>query len=205
MTLDKLVTMVYLDRWQLDEKGFIGGPYVFYFDLANPRPSVPDVQRELIVDERIGEEVDWSDRPFRERLIFKERVEGPFSIGLTVSPSEDMLTSRLSGLIRRLGTERASQFLNLRFHTISRVLSVAREAGLADLRHSLEKTLGYGTKRVDPREDDTVSLDVPLKTPVELENPEAADHDDPDEKKEPLKSPGESNGYAQFSLQFAPA
>lgn len=205
MAFQKRVAMVYLDAWRLEEKGFIDGPYVFYFDLANPRPSVPNVQRELFVDERVGEEVDWSTRPFRERLIFKERVEGPFSIGLTVSPSEDMLTSRLSGLIRRLGTERASQFLNLRFHTISRVLSVAREAGLADLRHSLEKTLGYGTKRVDPREDETVSLEVPLKTPVELEDPETSNQGPTEEPGDPLKEPGAPNGYAQFSLQFMPA
>ena len=50
MDFPRLVALIHLEKFQVEEVGFANPPYVFDFDIALPRPTVVDQSRQLIVD-----------------------------------------------------------------------------------------------------------------------------------------------------------
>lgn len=209
MAFPRLVALIELDRFKLEEVGFASPPYVFDFDIALPRPSIDDADRQIIINEISGEETDWTGKPLRERLIFKEIVEGPFSLGLSVYPAEDSFLEELTDLIPRLGAEVADAYLNqfnLRFSTIKQILRTSQEAGLANIKRTLEKSFATGSEEFSPEEKGRTTLRVPLVAPGQINNPRPdptpEDKAPEDDHKEILKEAGESNGFVKFNIQL---
>lgn len=208
MSYTRMIAKVSLDELHVEETGFMSGPYVFEFDLVLPRPSVSDASRPILVDDLPDEPRDWSDRPFRERVLFKEIVEGPLSLGLTVYPAEDPFLEQLSGVIQSLGTELASQYLNFRVSTLRSMVGLAQEEGIANPEKKLEKSIATGTAHLEPESEEEQTLEVPLEATSRLKNPTpATDSDVPERLRddvhdEILKEPGESNGYVELTVEL---
>lgn len=209
MAFPRLGSLVYLDSFQIEEVGFANPPYVFDFDIALPRPSINDSQRQIIVNDISGEKTDWTDKPLRERLIFKEIVEGPLSIGLNVYPAADSFLDSLIDLIPTLGAELADTYLNqfnLRFSTIKQILRTSQEAGIADIKKTLEKTFASGSEEFTPAEEKETTLKIPLVAPGEIKNPQPdptpEDNRPEDDHQEVLKKSGEENGFVKLRIQL---
>jgi hypothetical protein len=208
MSFRRMVSMVSLEEFQVDEVGFTSGPYVFEFDMALPRPSVSDVSRPIVIDGLSGEPQDWSDRSFREQLLFKEIVEGPLSLGLTVYPAEDSFLEQLTGLVQDLGTELASRYLNLRISTLRSMIETVQETGVGHPEKQLGKSVATGTVKFNPEGVEERTIRIPLEATNRLKNPTPDDGSDVPERlreevhDEVLKEPGDSNGYADLALEL---
>jgi len=204
----RMIATVSLDKFHVEEAGFTSGPYIFEFDLVLPRPSVNDVSRPIVVDEFADGPRDWSDRPFRERILFKEIVEGPLSLGLAVYPAEDPFLEQLTGVIQSLGTELASQYLNFRVSTLRSMIGLAQEEGVANPEKKLEKSVATGTVQVDPDSVSERTMEVPLEAASRLKNPSPdTDSDVPERLRddvhdEVLKEPGDPNGYVELTVEL---
>lgn len=209
MDFPRLGALVYLEKFQVEEVGFASPPYVFEFDMVLPRPSIDDAKRHIIVNEITGKETSWTDKPLRERLIFKEIVEGPLSIGLNVYPAEDSFLDSLTDLIPTLGAELADTYLNqfnLRLSTIKQILRTSQEAGIADVKKTLEKTFASGSEEFTPDEQEEATLKIPLIAPGQIKNPQPdptpEDNRPEDDHQEILKESGDSNGFVELKIQL---
>ncbi len=202
MKFPRLIAMVYLQSWKIEKVGHIGGPYLFHFDITNPRPSINSATRELVVEEETGEEVQWTDKPLRQRMLFKEIIEGPHSLGVSVSPASSSFTGGLTDLIGRLGTEFVSNFLNMRFYTLNKMVDVAQEAGVGNLEQSLKKCIGAGSRDFSPLEVKEEEVKIPLITPNSLRNPQPERHRVGEEYEEYLKEAGDENGYVKLKIKL---
>ncbi|MGM0381531.1 MAG: hypothetical protein ACQEP7_06050 [bacterium] len=202
MKFPRLVAMVYLQSWKIEESGHIGGPYLFHFDIANPRPSINSATRELVVEKEVGEEIDWTDRPLRERMLFKEIIEGPHSIGVSVAPTSSTFAAGLTDLIGRLGSEFVSNFLNMRFYTLNRMVEVAQDAGVGNIEQSLQKCIAAGSEDLAPLEPVEKELKIPLVTPNALRNPRPERHRVGEEYEDFLKESGDKNGYISLKIKL---
>jgi len=210
MEFPRLGALIYLDRFQVEEVGFAPEPYVFQFVMTLPRPSVDDATRHIMVDDLSGEVVDWTDRALRERLIFKEIVEGPLSIGSSVFPAENSFLGELTDLVPNLGAEIVTEYFNqfgFRFSTVKDLFEVSQEGGVADFKRTLEQTFASGSENVTPREQTESTMRIPLVAPGAISNPSP----DPtpsdrapgqDDHEEILKESGESNGFVEFTIKL---
>ncbi len=202
MKFPRLISMVYLQSWKIDQTGHIGGPYLFHFDITNPRPSINSATRELVIEEETGEEIDWTEKPLRQRMLFKEIVEGPHSLGVSISPTSSTFTAGLTDLIGRLGSEFVSNFLNMRFYTLNRMVEVAQEAGVGNIEQSLKKCIGAGSKDFSPIEPVEKEVEIPLITPNNLRNPQPERHRVGEDYQEFLKESGDQNGFVKLKIKL---
>lgn len=209
MDFPRLGALVYLEKFQIEEMGFANAPYVFEFNMVLPRPAIDDATRHLVINDISGEKTNWSDKPLTDRLIFKEIVEGPLAIALSVYPSEDSFLQQFTDLIPRLGAEIADQYLtqlNLRFTTFRQILGTAQEAGSGDVKRSIERTFATGNEEFTPSEEEEVTLKIPLIAPDQIKNPRPdptpEDNRPEDDHQEVLKEAGESNGFAELKIQL---
>ncbi len=203
MSYPRLIGIVKLKRWMIEEQGFASPPFVFDFDISWPRPTVSNSRRELIVGEEAGQEVDWSGRSFREKLIFKEILEGPISLGVSVYPADIGVAEKLSDLVSRLGAEMASNFINLRFSTLNRIADIVQETGVGGFVESLEKSIAAGSTRLEleaPR--GKFDLRLPLRAPENIENPAPERRRVREKEPDLLKQPGEENGFVELEIEL---
>ncbi|GEM_PF-4916114 len=203
MNYPRLIGIVKLKRFLIEEEGFASPPFVFDFDITWPRPTVSNSRRELVVGESAGSEVDWSDRSFREQLIFKEILEGPVSLGVSVYPADIGVVANLNDLVGRLGAEMAANFINLRLSTLNRITDLVQETGVGEFVEAMEKSIAAGSTRLDlesPREKFVLRL--PLIAPENIENPAPERRRVREEEPDLLKRAGEENGFVELEIEL---
>ncbi|MFP4687455.1 MAG: hypothetical protein ACLFN5_05025 [bacterium] len=202
MRYPRLVALIYLERLKIEEKGHLNGPYMFYFDISYPRPSVSGRLQELVFDEKIGEEVDFSTRTLRERLIFKEIIEGPFSLGVSMAPADRAYAEEMTEVIKRFGAEVISNFVNLRFHTLNKMMDLVQSVGITNFEKTLTNSIATGTIDVIPLEKEELTLKIPLVTPNNLRNPYPDRHRRGVEYQKYLKKSGDENGFVELKAEI---
>jgi hypothetical protein len=90
MAYPRRILEAYLSTWELEESGQLGdAPLNLVGELIYPRPMVDRREHTLTLPHVIGEPVDRNDQPFHQRILFKEVVEGPFSLGFTLLRQSD--------------------------------------------------------------------------------------------------------------------
>jgi len=107
-----------LDKLSLDvtgAKGNKGSTHLITFRLIWPRPAIAERIAVKAVD-LTGKSVSLVTKPWVERILFKEKVEGPFGIELTVSePASDRqvadFMSFLGAAMFKIATSEAADLL----------------------------------------------------------------------------------------------
>lgn len=203
MSYPRLVALIYLERLQVEEAGVAPDPYVLEADLMLPRPGVNDTSRTLMIDELPEDGRDWTDRSLRERLLFKEIVEGPVNLGVTITPAEKSVLGQATDLVGSLGSELLSTYVNFRYSTITDITDTIQEAGVADLELITKSTIAMGNRDLNPDEPETMEIEIPLVAPETIENPNPDPMPDRDTGFEStLKEAGDPNGSVTFRVEM---
>lgn len=207
MSYERRGLELFLDDWTLDETGQISeDPLTVIAELIYPRPRISN-RRETKAVPAVPDG-DWSDRPFHNRILFKELVEGPFSIGVTIKRADTGpgFLGIFGRLIREAGAEAAEEVVD-RFTpaSLSAALEVVAETGFEQLEE-LDFSDVVATGSVELNSSDPVddgSLDIDLTAPVTIHNPEPNPHPERHtDYEEVLKQPGDDNGTVTLAYSI---
>ncbi len=208
MAYPRRILEAYLSTWELEESGQLGdAPLNLVGELIYPRPMIDRREHTLTVPHVLGEPVDWNDQPFHQRILFKEVVEGPFSLGFTLLRQSD--EGALNRLVQSvLESSEGSGEPEIRSSAVlppmAQVVTSAVDLGLES---RLEKELGdvvasgyLELHSEDIRKDERLTTE--LIAPVSIENPRP----DPQPERhtgyrEVLKQSGQPNGSLEIRLR----
>ncbi len=203
MAYPRLIGLVYLENWLIQETGFIKPPFIFEFTISCPRPTVARTRRELVVDETGGEPVSWREKPFADRLIFKEILEGPAALSAAIYPLDAGVIPDISELLNRLAADFGADFLNLRLASLNRLMGVLQSSGLTDFAAGFEQTVAAGSVKLDLlKSDEKISLKMPLISPKAIRNPQPQSRRVSHQTADYLKQAGDSNGFLEFEIEL---
>lgn len=199
---------LYLDGWSLDKLGQVSDePLTLITELIYPRPRISNRRQSRTIPAESNGWVDWSDRAFHNRVLFKEIVEGPFSVGVTIKRGDtgSGLLGFFGETIRTAGEEATEQIAEAHYPPpISSALEVVAETGF-DVLEEMEFSDVVATGAVELSSADSVDdepLDIDLTAPVEIYNPRPNPHPEKHtDYEEILKEPGESNG--SITLEYS--
>jgi len=199
---------ILIDAWEIEATGQRSDdPLTLVAELIYPRPKIARRDQIRVLPSQAGQNIIWSDRPFHRRILFKEIVEGPFSIGVTLRRNKSGSVFRaLSGSnLRTSGDEQGDKAEDpgtpIPFGSTLEVLS---EAGLEAFDESgFADVIATGTVALDPAdpaEHETLTID--MISPARIHNPRPNPHPERhSDYEEFLKEPGEYNG--QFTLEYS--
>lgn len=192
---------MYLDHWTIEKTGQISeDPLVLMTELIYPRPRISRRQETKAIPPTAGESVDWSGRPFHNRILFKELVEGPFAIGVTIKRNDTGggLLGFFGEMFRSAGSEAAEEVIDqVTPAPLSAALDVVAETGLEGMEE-LEFSDVVATGAVDLNSSEEIKdgeLEINLTSPVKIHNPRPNPHPERhSDYEEILKHPGDANG-----------
>jgi hypothetical protein len=197
----------YLQEWSLDEIGQVNDdPLTVIAELIYPRPRVSNRREIRTVSARLDN--DWSEAAFHNRILFKELVEGPFSLGLTIKRSDpgSGFLGLVGQLIREAGGDSNEEEVD-RFSpaSLSATLEVMAESGFEQF-DEVDFSDVVATGAVELNSSDVVSegsLSVDLTAPVTIQNPEPNPHPERhSDYEEVLKQSGDANGTATLKYSI---
>ncbi|MFB6356819.1 MAG: hypothetical protein ABEJ65_09925 [bacterium] len=212
MGYKRRVLECHIDGWKIEQSGQMSDhPLTVLAELIYPRPLISLRKYTLNIPHRIGEQVSWSDQPFHRRIMFKEVVEGPFSIGITVKRgrARGIFQTIFPSMVQEAGKEGLEELLeSVNEPAVSAALEVMGEVGFERLFSAGEKedvkdVIATGVVELNSAEEAKDNIvEVPVKAPVEIPNPEPNPHPEKhSDYEEVLKEANENNGTVQ--LQYS--
>lgn len=197
-----------IDGWELEATGQLSDqPLTLVAELIYPRPRIARRDQTRALPPEVSKKVDWSSAPFHRRVLFKELVEGPFSIGITIqkNESDSIFGSFFRSDFRAAGEEAAEEAIDLVTPApLGSALEVLSEAGLDAFEESrFSNVIATGTVELDsanPAERET--LPIELISPARIHNPRPNPHPERHtDYEEFLKESGDPNG--QITLEYS--
>lgn len=208
MAYDRRGFELFLQEWKLEETGQLSDhPLTVETELIYPRPRIQRRTHQQAIPPQRGRVMDWSDRAFHRRVLFKELVEGPFSVGVTVRRGS--VTRRWSHLIYEMvqeAGEETAEMIGDRLGgpPLAAALEVLAENGLEPFEaEDQQGVIGAGVAEFDSGEEvQREHHRFSLTTPIRIPNPRPEPSPRADREYEPtLKQQGESNGY--ITLEYS--